>query len=434
MILMLVSGLPSASWAVHFKLWPLIDFRRHTAERSASVRLLGPLVSYERTPGALRFAIRPFLLLENDIPAAKRNFAFLYPLYTARREPEREIGRAFGLLTFERRRLPPPDRRSERRFTLFPFVFYRQDPETGRSLSVLPFYADLKEFLGYKRVRTVAFPAYLQLSEALRQRTWIAFPFVGRSAGPLARGWRLWPLFGWEETGAGARFRYFLWPLYVRHELHRGHPEEEIRQILTPLYVRIDSPSRHVRSYGLLFSHAVEREENSESWSFPWPLWVWQRRIDSRETLTLRLAPFYQNRRSGGMRARFYLWPTYRIRTTEDETHWSERRDFLLVMGRYYEERTFSPPAARKLSTLFPLWRFSESNDTRQQGLPALLDALFPYNEVILSLYAPLWRAYGSETGGDGRHRWSLLWDLLSFDGSRLVYPVHIGDRRSQSP
>src|SRR6059036_1495484 len=71
----------------------------------------------------------------------------------------------------------PPAPEWTSRFTLFPFVFYRSSPERGRQLSVAPFYLDLDDFAGYRRVRMVMFPAYLELSEPQVERRYSGFPF-----------------------------------------------------------------------------------------------------------------------------------------------------------------------------------------------------------------------------------------------------------------
>src|SRR5262249_56429821 len=70
-------------------------------------------------------------------------------------------------------------------FTFFPFVFYRSDPEHGRHLGVLPFYLDLTDLFGYERVRTVLFPAYLELDEPRVERRFLPFPLLspGRVGG-----------------------------------------------------------------------------------------------------------------------------------------------------------------------------------------------------------------------------------------------------------
>jgi hypothetical protein len=154
---------------------------------------------------------------------------------------------------------------------------------------------------------------------------------------------------------------------------------------------------------------------------------VRQSRLGSGERLTLRLAPFYQDRHQGSLRSRFYLWPAYRTRLVEDEEHSWARRDFLLVVGRYSEEVQFSPRSSRALSTLFPIWRISENDGAIRGSLPAILDSLFPHNPTIRSLYAPLCQLYDFESDGDGTPRWSLLWDLVSSDGITIRYPVRVG-------
>jgi hypothetical protein len=424
-VLLLLALFACAARGADLKVWPFIDYKSDDAAGTLSLHMLGPLISYERLPGVRRLAVRPLWLFEQASEPAEKRLAVLYPLFTADWNAERTLVRTFGLVSFESHRVRHPSEGEQQRFTIFPFVFYRRDPAGGASLSVIPFYANLPGLLGYERVRMILFPAYLELTEPLSRRSWAPFPFVGWSGGILGNGWRLWPVYGRQETGSGDLFQYFLWPFYIRDERHRTTPEPEVREVITPLYTRLDSATEHSRTYGLLFTHTTDLKENTESWGFPWPLWVWQTRLDSGETLSLRLAPFYQDRHQGALHSRFYLWPIYRSRTIEEADYSWMRRDFLLVLGRYSKEEFLAPPSSRTVSTLFPLWRLTETDGTRRQSVPALLDALFPHNETIRSLYAPLWSLYDVDTA---QPRWSLLWDLISSDARQARYPIRIGE------
>jgi hypothetical protein len=47
-------------------------------------------------------------------------------------------------------------------------------------------------------------------------------------------------------------------------------------------------------------------------------------------------------------------------------------------------------------------------------------------NPTIKRLYAPLWQLYTQQRDAEQPARWSLLWDLISSDGTQLSYPVHL--------
>ena len=107
--------------------------------------------------------------------------------------PSRPSYRLFGLITYTTETERHPDE-WDKRFTIFPFVFYRYSHLRGTQLSVLPFYVDVEDFFGYQRVQMILFPLYLRLEEALTTRTWVLFPFVSWSGGTFGRGYRIWPV------------------------------------------------------------------------------------------------------------------------------------------------------------------------------------------------------------------------------------------------
>jgi hypothetical protein len=425
----------SPTTATDLNLWPLLSYERDGGVRR--LRLFGPLFAHERTSDASRLALRPLFYLRRAAAPAESQFTLLYPLVIARwhaaalderRGAVTDI-RILGLFSIERRSEVEERReRFERRVTLFPFVFYRSSPARGRSLSVLPLYADLRAFFGYERIRMLAFPLYLRLDEPLSTRTWLPFPFVSWAGGPLGRGWRVWPLYGHQEVGDAARFRYVLWPLYIRSERHVGRAEHETREVLGPFYWRTDSPTLRSRSYAVFFTHTVDRNAGTETWGFPYPLWLYQLDLESRARRTIRLAPLYGDRRQDELHTRFYLWPLYRSRHVLEDDYRFARHDVLLTLWRTIDEEQIERGHQRRLSTLFPLWRASVADGERRASTLALLDALIPRNEPIQALYAPLWQLFTHRRDQEHAPRWSLLWDLVSSAGGRLRYPVHFSD------
>jgi len=80
----------------------------------------------------------------------------------------------------------------------------------------------------------------------------------------------------------------------------------------------------------------------------------------------------------------------------------------------------------RSLRTLFPLFRASDDDGAEEFSTLALLDALVPRNPTVATLYAPLWQVYTRRQDRDLPARWSLLWDLVSSDGTHLRYPLYL--------
>ena len=409
--------------AVDVKLWPLIDYHSEPGQRRLHV--LGPIFSYETGPEQSELALRPLFALTRRAHDGRRDFSLLYPLFVSHTDAQGSDHRVL-LLRYRSENTARPDQ-WDRRFTIYPFVFYRYSHVLGTSLSVLPFYVNLRDFFGYERVKMILFPLYLRLEAPLLTRTWLPFPFVGWTGGTLGRGYRILPFYGWEQEGETNRFEYIMWPFYVTQERHFTRPEREHRLIVAPFYSSTDSPTRQSRSYvGPFFTHTIDRKENTDTRGFPWPLWVSQHNLTTGERTGLRLAPFYENTRFGSLHDHFVMWPLYRWSEQDVDSYRYTRSDVFLVVYRNIHEQQPEYRRERWLRTLLPLYRYSAENESSEFSTPAMFDAVFPHNPMIKLEYAPLWQLYTRQQDGTQPARWSLLWDLISFDGTRMRYPVDL--------
>jgi len=405
------------------KLWPLLDYHSDAAGRR-SVHLLGPLLSYDTGEEGTELSLRPLFSYKRGTETAGNELAVLYPIWISRWGGEETKHSLLGLITYRAQPARRPDE-WDRRFTIFPLVFYRYSHLLGTQLSVLPFYANVRDFLGYEQVQMVLFPFYLRLQQPLVERTWMPFPFYGRTRGVLGRGYRIWPFYGWDQVGEQTRFRYIMWPFYISYENHFTRPERERRVVSVPFFSRTDSPTLRSRSYTLFFTHTVDRNAHTDSWGFPWPLWVSQRDLNTGERTSLRIAPFYEDSQLGTVHRHFIMWPVYRWKTQEEDAYRYSRSDVFLVLERNIHEVQLDQNHERRLRTLFPLYRDQVDDREGDFSTLALLDALYPRNPVIKRLYAPLWQFYTRERRNEQAPRWSLLWDLISSDGKQLRYPVY---------
>jgi hypothetical protein len=418
--LLLIAG---AARALDVKLWPLLDYHSD-AEGQRALALLGPLVSYRSAGEQTEFTLRPLFSYTHSARTSQHQLSVLYPLFVSRWGAALNDYRLFGLITYTIENAPQPEE-WDRRFTIFPFVFYRYSHLRGARLSVLPFYADVDDFFGYQRVQMFLFPVYLRLEEALETHTWLPFPFVSWSGGKLGRGYRIWPLYGWNQDGETERYRYVLWPFYISREIHFTRPEREQQLVMFPFYFSIDSPTMRSRAYGF-FTHTIDRKAGTEAWGFPWPLWLAQYDLARRKRTSLRLAPFYGDSQFGDLRSRFLLWPLYRWRTQETDDYRYSRSDLIWILYRNIDEVQTQTRHRRHVRALFPLFRVVADDDHEHMGTLALLDALFPRNPDIQRLYAPLWQLYTRERDAELAPRWSMLWDLISSDGRQVRYPVYL--------
>jgi len=109
--------------ALDLKLWPLLDYHGDASGRR-SVRLLGPLLNYEREGESIELTVRPLFSYKRGPEKAGSELAILYPIWISRWTTEEMKHSLLGLITYGSQPSRRPDQ-WDRRFTIFPLVFYR---------------------------------------------------------------------------------------------------------------------------------------------------------------------------------------------------------------------------------------------------------------------------------------------------------------------
>ncbi len=412
--------------AVDLKVWPLFRYARDDAAGLLRWTAFGPLVEFTRTPDERDLRIRPLLWLRSRRgPTPDDSAEVLYPLAGTRWGPDYQSAR---VLFFSYRHESPADATpaagDTSRLTLFPFVFYRRTPETGAHLSVLPFYLDQPDVLGYERVQALMFPAYLRLVEPRVERRFYLFPFVSTVGGADGRGFRLWPLFGSTEIAGRQRTRYVLWPFWIRDQRLVPGYGWETHQIDFPIRASIDGAGRTTHAYGMgAYIHTVDERRGSESTAAPWPFVFRERPLGETAYRVWRMAPFYGRSDRDGVSSRFVAWPAWRRRTQDVEGFHYERRDVGLLLWRRQTTASETSGHHERLLTLFPLLHDEDQDGRRHGQTPAIVDSLLPRNRGVEALWAPLYGLFRWDTRPDGTHDWNLLWGLLAREHGRLRGP-----------
>ena len=425
---------PARARAFELRLWPLATVAR--GEEESRFSLLGPIVEWRREPDRTVLALRPLFTAERDHRDAddsKWSGTFLYPLAWWESGARGLFLRILGLVTYERETTPEVEAAEPlRAFTLFPFVFYRERADGETSFALLPVYARLRDFAGYQRIRMLLFPLFLELEEPLWARSWFPFPFVSKVSGPAGRGFRVWPAYGWTELGASKHSKYVGWPFYIREVVRPGRDDQVTTRISWPFFSVLDGADLDSTTYGYLlifpiYTHSIDRKNDTETWGYPWPAWLEQRRLSTGERLTIRYAPFYQDRQTPVQRSVFWFWPLYRHREGRGDDPTFERTDVLFLAYRDQHEGEGRTRLHTRVA--FPFFVARETPERSSLQSLTFLDGLFPKNERLRELWAPLYRLYGSETQG-GRTNRDLLWRAIEWGDDGLRPPWYLGRAR----
>ena len=405
------------------RVWPLVDITSHTGDFRA--RFLGPLVERRIDAESRETTVRPLFHVKRSAEGQRSEGFVLYPFLTWRSAPEELSIRFFGIGSYVSRARPPEERPYDRELTVFPFLFYRHHPERGTSFSLLPLYANVENFIGYERIRMLAFPLYLRLEETLWNRTWLPFPFFSWVGGKSGEGVRLWPIYGHTVLGRQYESSYVGWPFNIRAVEHPGQPSAVTTRIRWPFFSTMEGPTIESRSYGFLlilplYTRTIDRAAGTDVRGFPWPVWSTQDDLKTGERLSTRYTPIYQDRKTATQHSVFYFWPFYRRQEGLGDDSSYRRVDSLFV---FYRDQSEGDGAARKrLSAIVPFWVSRESGDSMNAQSLALLDGMFPLNEPLQKLYAPLYRFYGIESGDPAGER-NILWRMWTFGPGKTRPP-----------
>lgn len=433
-LLLAALALGAPAFALDIKLWPLFRYARDDQRGLLRWSAFGPIFEYTGTTETRDLRIRPLLWLHHRRGTKHDDRAeVLYPLLSTRWHEDYQSLRL--LLLGYRTRTEPKTTTTEppatpewtSRFSLVPFVFYRRSADGGTHLSVLPFYLDEEDVLGYDRITAIAFPGYLRLEEPGVERRFYGFPFVSTVGGALGSGVRLLPFYGTTTIAGKQETRYVMWPFHIRTRRFLPGWGWEERRIDLPAVAAIDGPTRRTRAYGVFaYTHTVDTRRGYEATGSPWPLVVRERDLGDTAYRTWRFFPFYGRSANRGITSHFYAWPAYRTKTQDVDDFHYQRRDVGLVLWRQVSQRNETSGHSEALLTNFPLLRSQRDDERRFGQVPAFADSLLPRNRGVLALWAPLYGLVRWDTRPDGALDWNAAWGLVAREDGRMMGPWYL--------
>lgn len=271
-------------------------------------------------------------------------------------------------------------------YLLFPFIWGGSNAEDDENyFAVLPFYADIPDFLSYRRFRTVLFPLW-----------------VGLEKNDHYHQLALWPLIGWSDCAEGTHSWFRVLPIYG-HDIEEGRHDR--RFFLWPFFSwsdeNLDAKSGPVHSFLMWPFFGWRNGPAVNGWTALWPLFNSTTMRDQFFVLNVLwpLYRYYHNAREDNVTA-WWLWPFFSRVVSDDQDSWTALWPF--IWWRHYRD----PEGTHAQQTVVPF--FSRIAKDNKDGS----------KERYLSLW-PLFHQDES-TDKDGKtvtSDWSLLSPLLGHKG-----------------
>ena len=409
---------------------------RHRLDGDGSVReldFLWPIFHYRKAEqeGGWEFRIRPLYRYVEEPPAEESTYhEFLWPLGRVHHSRGETLSRLFPLFRYKSRLNEKGQRETDWYATLLVWGGSSEDG-TEDYLAVLPFYADIPDFLTYDRFQTHLFPLHVRLTKGdstSNQFLWPLIGFGGNESGSkywhrvlpfygvnvdeekYERYTALWPLFHWgtenlDTDDPVSRFFFFpfigwqnsvkvdgwtfLWPFFQKISIAgRSFKLDLLWPIFRYFY---DTQAEDIEQWWVwpFVGHTVT--EDQDTWSWLWPLIWWSHYEDPDATQDQHwVLPFYwrvhQDFPDGTEDHLTKLWPLFHTERYPDGgghyqvlSPWLWRRSYAagahelygwlwtLAEGRYTADSSNFDLAAHIFTT-------AKRDDRRQTSVPFLFN------------------------------------------------------------
>jgi hypothetical protein len=394
-------------------IWPLLDYRENSANKSSKLSILGPILSFDRTSEDKSIAFRPLFHSAADIRGTRNFSYYLYPLASSETTPDVSRFEALQILQKNTFRKAEPDEK-ESQFMLFPFIISGESKKYGSYLALFPLYGDIYERFWRDEYHFALFPVYGRTVNKGTTNYNILWPFLSFTRGDREAGFRIWPLYGQAAKEGNYSSRFILWPLYSQEEHGIDTSNPSSRLSIFPLYASFDSPYITSRTWlWPFFGYSFDNRNQQEERDYLWPFWL---TVSGSERTVISFLPFYSRERTNDSTKNWYLWPLYRNDTMHSPSYRQERDKVLFFIFTDRIERWAQDGKERRRTALWPLFLYRSSPEGEKNlTMPALIESILD-KEGIENLWAPLWRVYSHQWNDRGDSSLSLFWNLYWHD------------------
>jgi len=404
---------PSAAYSGEINLGPLYNSSINSDyEREFSA--LGPFITYKKSEEHSEYGFRPFYHKTVKKRGDVKELEFIYPLTSYKKKENFSwFQYQFFLLVYNTETTKSGYKNKEINF--FPFVFYNNEEDTNNNyLALFPLYGDMKNKFGKDDIRFFLFPLYMKTDVNDEITTSVMWPFISSYSGQLEGG-RFWPIAGKRTDNNKKGYHEFLfWPVYVKREREFYGDKFYIKSIF-PIYSDAYFHGVSNRGYFWPFiQHTVNHNNGNERWDVPWPIFNITRGGTDYQK---RLFPFYSRaRRNENDEDGYILWPIYRYKNVDLESHRRYKKSFFLIFYKDVRQEPivegFKPK--RKID-FWPLFTYTKDGAGRKNfHIFTVFEPFIHSNDRLYRNYASFWRIFVWEKTEDNVTRSSFLWNLVS--------------------
>ncbi|HEY5551382.1 MAG TPA: hypothetical protein VIK52_05820 [Opitutaceae bacterium] len=405
--------------------WPFVVNWTDDANKTSHTAVVGPLGFAKRPEsGPLTKGFRPLFVTKSE--AGRKTGHVLYPLLNWDSSEAGRQGDIFKLIRWSN--IAAGSSGALRTFEVWPFYLSREtgDPETSYQ-GVMPFYGTVKNRFGNDRIDWVLFPLYGRFEQKGIVTTTTPWPFIKHVSGD-ATGFEVWPLFGSRGKEGVFKETFALWPFYHHNEriLESGAATEELAVL--PFYMRSRGEFAVSETYlwpffGYTLSEAPAYREQRWFWPFVVTARGEDRRVD-------RVAPFFTHSVRKGVRKTWVLWPLVRNQQWNEADLEIEKTQLLYFLYWNLEQRSATNPSLAPASKthLWPLlshWDNGAGHTQLQLFSP--LEVFFQHNEVVRTVYSPLFSIYRLDHRPSGDVHGSYLFNFMTYHREGEVREFNLG-------
>lgn len=377
--------------------------------------LLGPFITVNKDQQRSEYGLRPLFYRLDDEKNDHSELDVVYPLFTYwQKDNMKSVQFLLYLMKYDSEKLD--NGFTEREFTFFPFIFYKDALEDDKDhFGVFPVYGNLKNSFSKDEIKFLLFPLFMKTKDEGNETTSILWPFFSTYSGDH-EGFRIWPIYGKrtkEKNDLNEEF--IMWPFYVRNE-KQFYGERIYTKSFFPFYSEAELLGIRHRSYFWpLINRTESEQEGFERWDVPWPLV----NITRGKKYQTRIFPFYSRSESEEKdEDGFILWPIYRYSTIHLEDYTREKKNLFLFL---YKQEIYKPKTDEgkngKRIDLWPLFTYSSIGNSSHFHILTIFEPFIRSNDRLYRNYAPFWRLFEWKKEGE-LSKASLLWDIISLKKS----------------